>query len=462
VLQLIHSLELPLTLAFNRSRLMVLPPGIAKSGGLARVLATLRLSIHNTIGIGDAENDHDLIDACEVGVAVEWGSQALRSVADEIVRGTEPSAVAPYLRNLARQIRLSSSQMGRRRVALGYQHDGRPVQLAIRGRTVIIAGEPGSGKSWLAGLHCEQLILQGYCLCIIDPEGDYRSLAALPGVVEMGGDDPPPRARELAQVLRHPDVSLVIDLSKLSHLEKDEYLRELLPTLAAMRRQTGLPHKILLDEAHYYLAAPEGRRLLDAELAGYILVTYRVSGIDEEVREANNTVVMVTRESDQEEQQTLSRMCQAVGVEVPATLFQELGVREAALLPGVEESHGHVQRFQIGPRLTSHVRHRSKYLDMPIPEPHGFVFTRDGQAGPRARSLKDFVELVAQLPDADLAPHLQRHDFSKWFGQVFRDRSLATHVRALESRLGIDRPRDLLNDISQAVRARYEIAPAAV
>jgi hypothetical protein len=457
VLQLIHALELPLMLSFNRGRLMVVPPGVAKSTGLARALTMMRLSIHNTIGVGDAENDHDLLDACEVGVAVGWGSKALQDAADEIVAGTGPAALAGYLRQLTKQVRLLPSQMGRRRLLLGHQLDGRPVELAVRGRTVIIAGEPGSGKSWLAGLHCEQLILQGYCLCIIDPEGDYLSLEALPGVVVMGGDDPPPRARELAQALRYPDVSVVIDLSKLSHRDKDDYLRELLPTLAAMRRQTGLPHKILLDEAHYYLAAPEGRRLVDAELAGYILVTYRVSGIDQQVRNAADMVVMVTRETDEQEQQTLRDMCEAVGAEVPASVFRELGISEAALLPGTAEAHGSVKRFQIGPRLTSHVRHRAKYLDMPVAEPQGFVFTRDGRSGPRARSLTEFVELLAQLPDADLAPHLQRHDFSRWLGGVFRDCPLATHVRAIEGRLGIDRARDLINDISQAIRARYEM-----
>jgi hypothetical protein len=100
----------------------------------------MRLSVHNAIGIGDAENDHDLLDACEVGVAVEWGSLALRSIADEIIPGNGPHAVAPYLRGLTRQLRLSASQMGRRRVQLGHQPDGRPVQLAVRGRTVIVAG----------------------------------------------------------------------------------------------------------------------------------------------------------------------------------------------------------------------------------------------------------------------------------------------------------------------------------
>ena len=462
VLDVIRALEQPQILAFNRGRLMVLPPGIAKSIGLLRVLSTLRMSIHNTIGIGDAENDHDLLDACEVGVAVEWGSPALRVVADEVIAGTGPADVAPYLRGLTRQLRLSSRQMGRRQLLLGHQHDGQPLHLAIRGRTVLIAGEPGSGKSWLAGLLCEQLILQGYCLCIIDPEGDYRSLEALPGVVLMGGDDAPPRARELTQALRYPDTSVVIDLSKLSHSEKQEYLRELLPLLATLRRQTGLPHKILIDEAHYYLGEPNGRHLVDAELAGYILVTYRVSGIDQQVCAAGDTVVIVTRETDAQEQATLRGICEATAGAVPEGVFQDLSLSEAALLPGAEESHGAVRRFQIAPRLTSHVRHRTKYLDMPIADPQAFVFTADGKPQLRARTLKEFVDLLGRLPDSDLAPHLQRHDFSRWLEHVFRDCPLATHVRSIEDKLAVDRTRDLASDIAQAVRARYEMLPLAV
>jgi hydroxymethylpyrimidine pyrophosphatase-like HAD family hydrolase len=459
VLDVIRALEQPQILAFNRSRLMVLPPGVAKSNGLARVLSTLRLSIHNTIGIGDAENDHDLLDACEVGVAVEWGSPALRDAADEVIAGTGPRDVAPYLLGLTRQMRLSSKQMGRRRLLLGHQHDGQPLHLAIRGRTVLIAGEPGSGKSWLAGLLCEQLILQGYCLCVLDPEGDYRSLEALPGVVMMGGDDPPPRARELTQALRYPDTSVVIDLSKLPHHDKEEYLRELLPMLATLRRQSGLPHKILVDEAHYYLDEPHGRDLVDAELAGYILVTYRVSGIDQHVCSTGDTVVIVTRETDPQEQATLRGMCEGTAGAVSTAVFQDLGLSEAALLPGPEESHGAVRRFQIAPRLTSHVRHRTKYLDMPIAEPLAFVFTHDGRPGPRARSLTEFVDELAQLPDGDLAPHLRRHDFSRWLEHVFRDCPLATHVKAIETRAATDRARDLVSEIAQALRARYEMKP---
>ena len=55
-LDVLRTLELPLILAFNRGRLMVLPQGVAKSTGLRQALSALRLSIHNTIGIGDAES----------------------------------------------------------------------------------------------------------------------------------------------------------------------------------------------------------------------------------------------------------------------------------------------------------------------------------------------------------------------------------------------------------------------
>ena len=459
VLDVIRQQEQPFALAFNRQRLMILPMGIAKSVGLRRVLSTLRLSIHNTIGIGDAENDHDLLDACEVGVAVAWGSKALRAVADEVIPGDGPAAVAPYLRTLVGQVRLSARQMGRRRLLLGTLHDGAPLHIAIRGRTVLIAGEPGSGKSWIAGLLCEQLILQGYCLCIIDPEGDYRALEALPGVIVLGGDDPLPRARDLTQALRYPDASVVIDLSKSTHAEKRGYLHELLPVLAELRRQTGLPHKIVLDEAHYYLAEPEGRRLIDAELAGYILVTYRVSGIDPQVRSAADEVVIVTRETDPQEQETLRHICADAGGDVSNDVFSTLRLSEAALLPGAEESHGRVQPFQLPPRLTSHVRHREKYVDMPVNDAQAFIFTHDGQPVARARSIQEFLALLATIPAGDLAGHFRRHDVSRWFENVFRDCPLATFVRTIEHRIGSEPVRDVAADVSQAVRARYEVIP---
>lgn len=459
VLDVIRSLEQPSILAFNRGRLMVLPPAVAKSTGLRHALFALRLSIHNTVGVGDAENDHDLLDACEVGAAVEWGSAALRAVADDIIIGTGPDAVADYIRRVSRQPRLSTAQMGRRRLLLGHQHNGEAVSLAVRGRTMLIAGEPGTGKSWLAGLICEQLILQGYCLCIIDPEGDYRALESLPGVITLGGDDPPPSARELVRALRHPDVSVIVDLSRIPHHEKRDYLHTLLPLLVTLRRRTGLPHKILLDEAHYFLSGKESAACIDPELAGYILVTYRVSGLDASVRAASDTVVMVTRETDPLEAATLCGMCRPASEgAVSLGLLRDLATNEAALLPGAEEAQGQIRRFQLAPRLTAHVRHQIKYLDMPVADAQAFVFGGDGRSGPRARTLKAFSGLVVTLPNELVDGHLLRHDFSRWIEDVFRDRPLAAHIRGIEARVRTDEGHEIAEGIAQAIRARYETA----
>jgi DNA replication protein DnaC len=44
----------------------------------------------------------------------------------------------------------------------GRAGDGEELWLVVRGRNVLIAGDPRSGKSYLAGLLAEQLILHRY------------------------------------------------------------------------------------------------------------------------------------------------------------------------------------------------------------------------------------------------------------------------------------------------------------
>lgn len=306
VLAVIRQMELPLALLFNRGRLMVLPQGVSKGVGLREALMTLRLSVHNAIAIGDAENDHNMLEACEIGMAVSWGSQALQKAADTILHGNGPEAVAAYIRQAMTDVRMPPEHMGKHQLPLGVTEDGRTFAMALRGRNLLIAGDPLSGKSWLTGLACEQLILQGYSVCVIDPEGDYRTLESLPGVVVFGGDDPPPELPDLTRVLRHPDMSAVIDLSHVPYQEKVSYLKSLLPMLANVRRATGLPHRIVIDEAHYFLHEPNVRELLDLTLGAYTLVTYRLSDLHPDLRKAIEGVI-VKRTTDPRELQTLPR-----------------------------------------------------------------------------------------------------------------------------------------------------------
>jgi hydroxymethylpyrimidine pyrophosphatase-like HAD family hydrolase len=459
VLAIIREMELPLVLLFNRGHLMVLPQAVSKGAGLREALATLRLSVHNAIGIGDAENDHDLLATCELGVAVSWGSRLLQEAADEILQGDGPTAVAGYIRQAAKELRLPPEKIGQHRLSLGTGDDGRELTLAIRGFNTLIAGDPRSGKSWVTGLMCEQLILQGYSVCVIDPEGDYRTLETLPGVVVFGGEDPPPELPDLARVLRHPDMSVVIDLSHAPYQEKMNYMKSLLPMLAAIRRNTGLPHRIVIDEAHYFLHEPNVGELLDLTLGAYTLVTYRLADLHPNLRNAIECII-VKRTTEPHENQTLMNMLQANGGCPPVmSELASLGLDEAVLLPGMLETGGKCLKFKLFPRLTSHVRHKAKYLDVQLLVEQGFWFTENGKtvAGP-ARTLKDFLTLLDLVPPVVLSGHAHRGDFSRWIMDVFHDHALASEIRKVEQRFRLGHIHDLTEAIAKLVQERYEFS----
>ena len=375
-----------------------------------------------------------------------------------VVSGSGPPAVAEYVATLARTRRLPMPARPRRRLLLGYTEDGREFSLAVRGRNVLIAGDAKSGKSWVAGLLCEQLILHGYCVCVIDPEGDYRSLEALPGVSILGGEDPPPTPRELLRALRYPDRSVVIDLARVPHDAKIDYIRSVLPALNVMRRQTGLPHRILVDEAHYFLHDAGAHHLVDLDLNGYTVVTYRASRLPPELVAATE-VMIVTCESDPAEVEALRQRCSSCKQVDPAAWSQlpHLPIGQAVALPVTAESGGQLRIFTIGGRLTPHVRHRQKYVDVPVTESRAFVFAANGRAGIHARTLRQFVAAIESTDVRGADGYLRRADFSRWIGGVFGDHSLAHEVRILEQRYIRGEDRDTLPEIAAAVRARYDL-----
>jgi hydroxymethylpyrimidine pyrophosphatase-like HAD family hydrolase len=460
LLDVIRTLEVPIVLNFNGGRVMASPQGVSKATGLKAALDTLRLSPRNTLAIGDRENDHELLRLAEVGVAVEWGSPGLRAVADIVLPGTGPPAVAQYLRSVAATGQLPTPPRARRRLLLGYTDDGRDFSLAVRGRNVLVAGDVKSGKSWVTGLLCEQLILHGYCVCVIDPEGDYRSLEALPGVAVLGGEDAAPTPRELLRALRYSDRSVVLDLSRLRHEEKIGYIRTVLPTLNALRRRTGLPHRIVVDEAHYFLHGPDVTDLLDLDQNGYTVVTYYAAGLPTALLAATE-VMIVTCESNPLEIDALKRACARCGkVDVGRwEALHHLRVGQAVALPITEEAGGSLRAFTMGPRLTPHVRHREKYVDMPVTEDRAFVFGAYGNAAVRrVRTLRQFVIVLESLPARSFDGYLRRGDFSRWIQQVFGDGTLASELRALEARYRDGGGANAVTDVVAAVRSRYDLA----
>ena len=452
VIEIIRSLSLPLAITFNLSRLMVLPHGVSKASGLQEALWRLRASVHNAIAVGNAENDHDMLEACEIGAAVAWGSEALRRSADEIVPGDGPHAVARYIRDVLSLARIPPERMGRRRVRFGTLSTGEPLDFSIRGRNILVGGDPKSGKSWMAGSLCEQLILQRYSLCILDPEGDYTCLEALPGVIVQPVDSKDASLLGLERMLTHPDLSLVLDMSTAPREDKPLLVRRLLEVLNRLRRATGLPHRVVVDEAHYFLNRLDDPELFDRELGGYLLVTYRISDLSPDILSASEAVI-VTRVDDRRQALALLALAPRGGTPSEGlALLADLAIDEAVLLPGPFESGDSFKRFRIAPRLTAHVRHRHKYADVPVRLDQEFVFTQEGRpTGTRARTVRDLLSGLTALPDDVVQGHLARGDFRRWIEDVFGDRELGGAIQHLEGG-DVSNVRDALR---RAIADRY-------
>ena len=69
-LETIRDTSLELQIVFNKGA-VVLPTGVNKASGLRAALIELGLSPHNTVGIGDAENDGAFLRLCEASAAVD-------------------------------------------------------------------------------------------------------------------------------------------------------------------------------------------------------------------------------------------------------------------------------------------------------------------------------------------------------------------------------------------------------
>jgi hypothetical protein len=362
-------------------------------------------------------------------------------------------AVAPVIRACAESRILPILPRARRRLHFGHTPDGQEFSLAVKGRNILVAGDAKSGKSWAAGLLCEQLILHGYSVCIIDPEGDYRSLEALPGVTAIGGEGPPPTPRQLVRALRYPDRSVILDLSHMPQSEKIDYIKSVLPAVNVLRRRTGLPHRILLDEAHYFLHDPDADQLLDFALNGYLVVSYCASRLPKPLLDASE-VIIVTCESNPQEIEALRKRCACCPTSDAAawSKLPYLGYGQAVALPVTEEAGGQLRLFTLGPRLTPHVRHRQKYIDVPVSDSRAFVFSNLR----RSRTLRQFTEALRD-PRATLDGYLQRNDFSRWISDVFGDYALADDLRMIEERHRSGWEFDAAGELINAIRSRYDL-----
>jgi hydroxymethylpyrimidine pyrophosphatase-like HAD family hydrolase len=102
VLETIRELGLELKIVFNKSAVMMLPPGVTKASGLKAALIELDISFKNVVGVGDAENDHAFLQACGCAAAVANALLPIKDMADVKLSGNHGAGVIELIQRIIR------------------------------------------------------------------------------------------------------------------------------------------------------------------------------------------------------------------------------------------------------------------------------------------------------------------------------------------------------------------------
>ena len=446
------------TLVFNKGALMLLPGGVTKGTGLAVALGALALSPHNMVGVGDAENDHAFLSICECAVAVADAVPALRERADYVTRAMASRGVVEFIEeHLLTDLVDIVPRLARHQLRLGEDANGATVAVPAHGTRLLIVGPSGSGKSTLTGVLAERVLDSGRTLLLLDPEGDYRTLAELENVVVFGGrgEQALPTPDELDQLLRQPRTSLVLDLSAMTRPEKVQYSTTALAVVTAVRSTAGLPHWLLIDEAHHVLPA-EGSSAADLVrpgTEGLVLITLDAAALAPPVRSLPNLVASTELAAFHAAVRTV--VAARNGRSDPRLIDGSPLAQGEAALAWIEPEPRAV-RLRVARRRVHHRRHLRKYAEGELPPERSFFFRGPlGALNLRAVNLARFVELAEGVDEATWAHHLAAAEYSAWVRQMIKDPELAEEIAAVE-RSGLPAA-DSRRQVLDRVRARYSV-----
>jgi len=450
VLQTIRDLRLELQVIFNKGAVMVLPTGVNKASGLVRGLEQLKLSAHNTVGVGDAENDQAFLAMCECAVAVSNALDSIKSRADWVTQGDHGRGVVELIdRLIATDLSELSPALKRHRIVIGQADDGSDVYLESEDGNLLVTGLSGSGKTTVTTALLERLLAAGIQFCVIDPEGDFDKL---PRAIALRSSDTRALADGVMNVLEQPAQNAVVNLMDLRLADQPSFLQRLLPRLLELRTATGRPHWIVIDEAHHLL--PASSHTADEILAGL-----------------RRNVVLVTVHPDHVAQAALNAV-QAVlivGRQPQATVdaFERGSGKSMGRLPVREEDGNDVWLVETGTSPVSfrpiqptaeRQRHHRKYAEGQLGEDRSFYFRGPhAHLNLRAQNLDVFKQIADGVDDATWDFHLRRHDISGWFREVIKDDALADEAAAVED--ADLSPADSRARVRQAIERRYT-APA--
>ena len=448
ILHAIRDLGLELQVIFNKGAVMVLPSGINKATGLAAALVELELSPHNAVGVGDAENDHALLVACECGAAVANALPALKDKADLVLTRDHGAGVAELIdRMIDDDLADLATGLVRHHIELGTTDD-RMVSIDPYATNIMICGTSGSGKSTLTTAILERLSTAGYQFAIIDPEGDYTSLEQ---AVVLGGQQREPLVDEVVDVLRDPSRSVVANLLGVAVAHRPEAFAGMLPALAELRSRAGRPHWLVVDEVHHMMPAtwePAEDALVRAH--GTIYVTVHPGSVAPAVLRTIDTLLVV----GEHPVDTVMELCRAANHPPPIVSAPERLPTGCALYWKVGSEA--TTQIRIAPPKHERTRHSRKYVEGNVGSARSFYFRGpEAKLNLKAHNLLMFVQLGDGVDDDTWEFHRKNGDYSRWFRDEIKDDQLAAEAEAIER--GAQTPTESRAQLRAAVDKRYTL-----
>lgn len=447
VLQVIHDLGLELQVIFNKGAVMVLPSGINKATGLRWALDALKLSPHNTVAVGDAENDHAFLAACECAIAVANALDSVKARVDFVTAADHGAGVVELIdRMIASDLAELTPRLTRHDLVIGRAETGADVGLAPHEGVLLIAGPSGGGKTKVTTALLERLCDAAYQFCVIDPEGDYHEF---PGAIALRGSDTRALADEALRVLDRPSENAVVSLLDLRLEDRPPFLEFLLPRLLELRTATARPHWIVIDEAHHLLPSSwrPSESTVPAQLNRIALVTVHPDHIAPSALGLVDTLIVVGREPQTTVDVFASRRGDAA-IRLPAH-------QEDSTLAWLVRVGAPPLRFRSFEPAADRRRHQRKYATGELGEDRSFYFRGpEGRLNLRAQNLELFMQLADGVDDETWCYHLRHHDVSRWFRTVIKDESLAAEAVDVEARDDLS-PADSRARIRAAIQHRY-------
>ncbi|MDZ7957441.1 MAG: HAD-IIB family hydrolase [Aulosira sp. DedQUE10] len=427
VLETIRDLGLELQVIFNKGAVMVLPSGINKATGLLAALDEMKLSPHNVVGVGDAENDYAFLNLCELSVAVANGLPMLKEQVDFVTNGKRGDGVVELIEKIiADDASDLEAQLQRHKILLGTQADDAEVYIPAYGSSILLAGTSGGGKSTLATAVLERIAEQNYQFCIIDPEGDYENFE--PGVI-LGNTDRAPRIAEVLDLLEQPNQNVVVNLLGIALQDRPAFFAELLSVLLELRSRTGRPHWIVVDEAHHLLPVSwqPASLTLPQKLQGMMLITVHPDQVASAGLSLIDTILTVGKSPEE----NIKAFCETIGHCPPQLSPQTLEPGEA--LAWFTEQDREPFRFKITPGRTERRRHVRKYAEGELGEDKSFYFRGpEAKLNLRAQNLILFTQIAEGVDEETWLYHLHRGDYSRWLKEAIKDESLAEEIETIE------------------------------